>query len=398
MNILIQQTKSFPHRANSFYWFYQQLTEWLTLHGVKSEVFFCYIEVTDQEFEQGLLLPDHAPGLYTLRNIEAVCQFIKEKEIEVILDYSHIITGNIKKYYQEIRRRNPSLKIFTMIHNCPRHTTQLLSYKLSTLKLKKVHGIKQWLQWLFPKFYISLLKKVVVAQNRSAYHTLDEVVLLSPSYIPEFRKLIKEPDADRLSAIPNAIRPVESHIPIDQKNREIIFAGRMEPEKALHKLLKIWGMIQDKLPDWQLTLVGDGSCSAQIQEIIRSKKLKRVNTPGYQMAIPYIDRARIICLTSVIEGLPTVFIEAMSLGVVPVGFASFNAIHDMIEHGKNGFIIPENNYEEYADTLLLLANNDDLRRRIATEAYSRKAQYDIEHIGPLWMEVFKKHGLPRSSH
>lgn len=29
---------------------------------------------------------------------------------------------------------------------------------------------------------------------------------------------------------------------------------------------------------------------------------------------PYIDRARILCLTSVIEGLPTVFTEAMSLG------------------------------------------------------------------------------------
>ena len=27
MNILIQQTKAFPQRANSFYWFYAQLTE-----------------------------------------------------------------------------------------------------------------------------------------------------------------------------------------------------------------------------------------------------------------------------------------------------------------------------------------------------------------------------------
>ena len=38
MNILIQQTKAFPHRANSFYWFYVQLTEWLTAHGVDSKL------------------------------------------------------------------------------------------------------------------------------------------------------------------------------------------------------------------------------------------------------------------------------------------------------------------------------------------------------------------------
>ena len=43
MNILIQQTKAFPHRANSFYWFYAQLTEWLTAHGVNN-TFYNYTE------------------------------------------------------------------------------------------------------------------------------------------------------------------------------------------------------------------------------------------------------------------------------------------------------------------------------------------------------------------
>lgn len=45
MNILIQQTKAFPHRANSFYWFYAQLTEWLTAHGVDSKLYFSYLEL-----------------------------------------------------------------------------------------------------------------------------------------------------------------------------------------------------------------------------------------------------------------------------------------------------------------------------------------------------------------
>ena len=70
------------------------------------------------------------------------------------------------------------------------------------------------------------------------------------------------------------------------------------------------------------------------------------------MSIPYIDRARILCLTSVIEGLLTVFTEAMSLGVIPIGFDSFNAIYDMIDDGIDGFIIPDNNYEQYAETIL----------------------------------------------
>lgn len=393
MNILIQQTKAFPHRANSFYWFYAQLTEWLNSHGVKSELYFCYLELDDSEFENGLLLPDRYAQFYTPRNIEAISHYIEEKKINVILDYSHLITGDTKRYYQEIKQRKPEIKIFTMIHNCPSHTTQLQTYKLSYLRLKEVHNAKQLFQWACPWLYIQLLKKVVAKQNRSAYDTLDEVVLLSPSYIPEFKKLIKEKNADRLSAIPNSIRPVESHIPIEDKEKEIVFVGRMEAEKAVYKLLKIWEMIADKLPDWRLTLVGGGSQYNAIEEFIRKKKLQRVQLTGHQMAIPYIDRARIICLTSVIEGLPTVFVEAMSLGVVPVAFASFNAIFDMIEDGKNGFIVPENHYKEYAFILLRLANDDSLRRQVATIAQSQKERYNIEYIGPLWMELFKKHGL-----
>ena len=62
-------------------------------------------------------------------------------------------------------------------------------------------------------------------------------------------------------------------------------------------------MVQDKLPDWKLTLVGDGPQFGTCRQIIAEKKLKRVCLTGHQMSIPYIDRARILCLTSVIEGL-----------------------------------------------------------------------------------------------
>lgn len=393
MNILILQTKAFPHRSNSFCWFYLQLTEWLTRHGVPSKLFYCYLEVDDGEFENGLLLPDRYAQFYTPRNVEVTLRYIEENDIRLILDYSHVITGDTKRYFQEIKRRNPALKVFTMIHNCPSHTTQLQAYKVSLLRLKEVHGPKQLFQWMFPRLYIQLLKRVVRAQNQSAYHALDEVVLLSPSYIPEFKQLIKEADADRLSAIPNAIRPVQSRIPIGEKRKEIVFVGRMEPEKALPKLIKIWEMVEEKLPDWQLTLVGDGSRFQEVQALVKHKGLKRVHLAGHQMAIPYIDRASIICLTSVIEGLPTVFVEAMSLGVVPIGFASFNAIYDMIEDGKNGVIIPDNHYREYAEALIELATNDRMRQRMAIEALSGKGKYDIEQVGPLWMEAFKKHGL-----
>lgn len=393
MNILILQTKAFPHRANSFYYFYAQLSEWLTTNGTSSQLFFSYLEVDDSGFENGLLLPDHYLQFYTPKNVEAICQFIGEKKIDVILDYSHVITGDTRRFLLAIKQEHPGIKLVTMIHNCPSHTTQLKAYELSTLLFKNVHSLKQLFQFLFPQLYLFLLKKVVKHQNISAYHTVDEVVLLSPSYVPEFRELIGDKKATRLSAIPNAIQPVTSNIPIKDKKKEIIFVGRFAAEKALPKLLKIWEMVQEKLPEWSLILVGDGNKYKECESIIAERKLSRVYLKGYQMSIPYIDRASIICLTSVIEGLPTVFVEAMNLGVVPIGFDSFRAIYDMIDHGKDGIIIPNEDYNAYAEALIRLATDDSLRHQMANAAMQRKGSYDIEHIGPLWKEVFRKHQL-----
>ena len=111
MNILIIQSKAFPHRDNSFCYFYTQLAEWLTAHVSKSELFYCYLDVDDTGFENGLLLPDSYEQFYTPANIDAICRFITDKQIDIVLDYSHVITGDTRKFLLEIRQRRHT--------NCP---------------------------------------------------------------------------------------------------------------------------------------------------------------------------------------------------------------------------------------------------------------------------------------
>lgn len=393
MNILIVQIKSFPQRTNSFSWFYTQLTEWLTSRGIPSELYYCYLKIADSGFENGLLLPDNVKGFYSPDNIRAISSFIEAKKIKVVLDYSNIITGNTRKFYQYLKRKYPDLKLLTMIHSCPDHTMQLKRYEMAEMPLQKTGRIKDRLINTFPAIYLFLLKQVVWYHNYSAYKTMHGVVVLAPAYIREFANLIRKKDTARIHAIPNAMRPVESRIPVTQKNKEIIFVGRMAKEKAIPRLLTIWKMIQDRVPEWHFTIVGDGPERERCERIIREEKLQRIRLLEYQMALPLIDRSSILCLSSVIEGFPTVFTEAMDLGVVPIGFNTFAAIYDMIEDEKTGFIIPDHDYEAYAEKLVELCKNEKLRIRIATAAQNRSMRYDIEHIGPLWLQLFKQHHL-----
>lgn len=71
----------------------------------------------------------------------------------------------------------------------------------------------------------------------------DEVVLLLFVYIFEFKKFIGKKDVWKLFVIFNVIKFVYSNILIEEKDKEIIFVGRMVIEKVLFKLLKIWGMV-----------------------------------------------------------------------------------------------------------------------------------------------------------
>lgn len=54
-----------------------------------------------------------------------------------------------------------------------------------------------------------------------------------------------------------------------------------------------------------------------------------------------------------------VLIEALTYGVVPIAFASFEALQDIIKDGINGFVITPFDKKKYADRLIWLMDNKE---------------------------------------
>ncbi|WP_455633732.1 glycosyltransferase [Parabacteroides sp.] len=101
-----------------------------------------------------------------------------------------------------------------------------------------------------------------------------------------------------------------------------------------------------------------------------------------------IDQSKILALVSTFEGLPTVFLEAMALGVIPVGYDTFPSIYDLIDDGESGYIVPFENKEEYAKVLLKIAKNDKLRQKMAENAKKKSKKFSINEIGRIWIDIF----------
>ncbi|SEF99011.1 glycosyltransferase [Parabacteroides chinchillae] len=390
MNILLCNNSPFTPN-NSFYWFYKQLTDQLTNDSYESCLYFAYLE-RSEESVNGVLLPDNN-RYNTQKNVETIVHFIREKKIQVIFNF-YLPIWEIEDFFSAIKREIPTIKFVELIHNCPNHTIQLKKYcLLNSFPRIRSKTIKDSIISLFPNLYLFLLKKKISKDNRHAYNLHDAVVVLSPSYIKEYLAIVKVKNPHKVFVIPNSLAPssfYQSNIPIEEKSKEIVFCASLRVEKAVWILLKVWEKIQYKIPEWRLTIVGDGEYMFYCKEVIDSLNLERIELKGFTNSRPLIDRASILCLTSVIEGLPTVFLEAMSMGVVPVGFNSFSAIYDMIDNWKNGVIVPAFDIEKYAESLVELASNDELRCSMAKEAKFKVQQYNISDVYAKWLYLFKK--------
>lgn len=326
-------------------------------------------------------------------NIETLLKFIVDKKINIIINPS-LDVKSIDKLLRMIRQKCSCIKLISLWHSTPRLITQNKEQKLRTTSLKHAN-FKIMLQMAFPKTYLKLLSEWIVKPMYVKILSLFDIfVVLSPPYIDECVELAGKTGKKfrtKIVAIPNPRKEYASQIPPCSKSKEIVFVGRHSEEKSLDRLLIIWEKIQHTLIDWQLKIVGDGQERAKWEKLAASLHLERTTFIGkLDNPINIIDNAAILCLVSNAEGLPAVFMEAMSAGTIPVGFNSFSAIYEMIDNWENGVIIRSFNLNEYADALIKLASDGNLRISMAEKAMKKVRQYDIDRVSDMWLDLFRK--------
>lgn len=389
LNILLLSCRPFPS-TDGWYIFYRQMQTYLRQKGADCKLYkICRDKSTDIPIDayDGFYLPDEHV-FRTEKNIACLTELVKSKNIQVVFNFNHATD-----FLEDIKSILPELYLFDLIHSRPNLVVQNKKVQLQDLKFNQISSLKVKLQWLFPRLYLWLLQRKMRKFLLRTYRLFDRTVLLSPSYIKEFEELVGLPHADKVVAIPNPLPVLESKVSIGQKKKEILFVGRISVEKALYRLLYIWEKVQSRIPEWQLRIVGDGAEKQNCVRLAESLGLKNVHFEGFQNAVPYIQQAAIVCLVSNAEGLPMVFMEAMTLGTVPVGFNSFSAIYDMIEDRKNGIIVPAFDLDQYADRLVELAQDDSFRCELARNARIAVEKFDISKVGELWFRVFQELNL-----
>jgi glycosyltransferase involved in cell wall biosynthesis len=106
--------------------------------------------------------------------------------------------------------------------------------------------------------------------------------------------------------------------------KTILAIGRLEPQKRFDLAIKAFAEI--KTPA-RLIILGDGSCRGSLLDLVQQLGIgDRVDMPGFVPDVyPWLQRADIMALTSVYEGVPAVVLQAMALNCPVVATNCFPA-------------------------------------------------------------------------
>jgi colanic acid/amylovoran biosynthesis glycosyltransferase len=148
----------------------------------------------------------------------------------------------------------------------------------------------------------------------------------------------------------------------------ILFVGRHVPQKGHVVLLEAIALLASRGIETELVVAGDGPSRGRLEAHAASLGIaERTRFPGavgQEQIRELYERASIFCVPSFAEGLPTVLMEAMALGL-PVISSRINGVPELVRHGETGLLVTPGRADELADAIELLLEDPDLTQRLA---------------------------------
>lgn len=150
----------------------------------------------------------------------------------------------------------------------------------------------------------------------------------------------------------------------DNGTLRVGFAARLRKEqKRAHFLPELIQESLKKAGNVEFDIAGEGECLDLIQAYVLGAHLEsQVHIWGWippDQMTEFWQKEDIYLNISDYEGMSLAMLEAMVCGAVPV-VTDVSGVRDLIEDGKNGFIVPVDNWKQTVDVIDFLSKNRKL--------------------------------------
>ena len=177
-----------------------------------------------------------------------------------------------------------------------------------------------------------------------------------------------------------------------QDETVLISVGRLAPEKNWDTLIRAFAKACEKHPSIRLVLIGDGNARPSLETL--ASELGVTDRVTFTGALPfgeiprYLKAADVFAFASVTETQGLVTIEAMAAGL-PVVAVDGPGTHEIVEHGKQGFLV-ENDSDALAKGLHKLLSDPQRLKRLSNQALKKARTFDVNQLSNQLLGVYEQ--------
>ncbi len=173
-----------------------------------------------------------------------------------------------------------------------------------------------------------------------------------------------------------------------EKENLVLFIGRLDQNKNPQMFLKAIVHLDKKLQeDYEFVVAGDGELRQELEYKAKSLGIRVKFLGRVENVKALYEKAKVLCLCSFVEGLPTVLIESLYFEVCRISTSYYNGAKDLINDNKDGFLVGCDDEIALARKLELVLKDEQLRKNIVINAKKRCEDFEISYIKKQWLEL-----------
>ena len=171
--------------------------------------------------------------------------------------------------------------------------------------------------------------------------------------------------------------------------KTFLHIGRFNSVKNHRMLLEAFSNVLKKTPKAKLKLAGDGLLLDEMKRYASNLKIDaNVEFLGNVKDIPeMLKSGDVLVLSSLSEACPVVVLEAMASGL-PVIATAVGGVPELVT--DNGILVESDNAEEFANAMIRLSENDELRRNMSICALKNVKRYSSQCIAAEYQSEYSK--------
>lgn len=192
---------------------------------------------------------------------------------------------------------------------------------------------------------------------------------------------------------PSSFNPCSEEELRDARREKVVLSvGRVVFAKNIEELVEIWSEVAKEAPEWKLKIIGSGSSEKIVKDRIKALGVEdSVEMCGRSLTVRKdMLEGAVFVMTSRFEGFGLTLVEAQSMGLPIVSYDTPYGPDEIVNDGKDGFIVKYGDKKTFKDKLLQLIHDEELRERMSEAAHKRSFDFRPDVIASAWMSKYNE--------